>query len=752
MADSANKKNEMGRVYHFRNDSKNKNAVQSTKGEGHKFDYKPSNKKDRDARRRVFERYKAMRDDPIRKEAEKEWDLGRKMYRMWAPERDDEEWGADVILPDGFSAIQTHMQETIDAKFRPTLESVESSDEILAHYNNMIFQHAMDTTDFDAETTKARAASAMMGTAFTREEYRYETREVMDPVSFKDGEIQYEKTEIVDYDDVYTRYVRPENCFFDEAAEDPKYGNDCIYREVLPFETFQEMYGDKPGFKDTDKVVPAGSLHPNTGFFEMAGDIEKNDVEILHYENRLTDSYDVLANNVLIRKGPMPNKHKELSLDVWAFYPVEGQIYGMGIPKIIYTLVEERRTNRNQRIDRGTLQNHKMFLLNDLFDLDEDDLTPRPHGLVRVNTNGLPIQQAVMPLEYGDVPMSSIRLDEELKSDERMAHGMQESSALPNGATATQAAIIKESTQRRINLVNTLLVWNTLIRLGKKKWSNIQFFYPAARMQRVYEDNKWQNKKKYRTIKTPGAEFSIYGDPDKGEPIELRMHEIPGKGRLQLDPTYARFMRNDMDVTMDAAAMAIISKPIQQQQVNEMFDRIMNNPMVARYADGAKAFKRMLIVNNETPRDWMLNEGMTDDDLEMLAENENMLFQRMAQTGKIYMIPPTPGATEAHTKVHLEFTRTAEFERWPEEVRMAFTNHIIGENEGNPNAPGMAELMGGGAGGEEAPGGGPPQGGGGNAVPLGQPGGAPAGAGMGPLPGAPVTGGDVTQGNGPVPM
>lgn len=750
MAAKTKQKNEMGRTYNYRSDSKNKKAVQSTRGEGHEYSYKPKNSKERDARRRIFERFKAMRDDPIRKEAEKEWDLGRKMYRMWAPGRDAEDWGADVILPDGFSAIQTHMQETIDAKFRPTLEGVESSDEVLTFYNNMIFQHAMDTTEFDAETTKARSASAMMGTSFTREEYRYETREVMDPISFKDGEIKYEKTEIIDYDDVYTRYVRPENCFFDEAAEDPKYGNDCIYREVMDHDTFQEMYGDKDGFKNVDKVVPAGSLHPNTGFFEMADDVDKNDVEILHYENRLTDSYDVLANNVIIREDPLPSKHKELSLDVWAFYPVEGQIYGMGIPKLIYTLVEERRTNRNQRIDRGTLQNHKMFLVNDLFDIDEDDLTPRPHGMARVNTNGLPIQQAIMPLEYGDVPISSIRMDEELMTDERRAHGMQESTALQPGATATQAAIIKESTQRRINLVNTLLMWNTLIRLGKKKWSNIQFFYPAPRMKRVYEDNKWTNKKKYRTIKTPGAEFTMYGDPEKGETPELHMHEIPGKGRLKLDPTFARFMRDDMDVTMDAGAMAVISKPIQQQQVNEMFDRVMNNPMVARYADGAKAFKRMLLVNNENPRDWMLNQGMTDDDLEMLAENENLLFQKMAEDGKIYMIPGTPGATEAHTKVHLEITKTAAFEKWPEEVKAALANHIMQENENNPNVPNADELMGEGEGepgGEPELGGGPEQGGGGNAVPLGQPGGASAGSGMGQVPGGVMVGGDVTQGN-----
>lgn len=737
-----------GHVINYRNDAKNKNAVQSTDGNGHVFNYKPANKVDRDARRRIFDRFKLMRDDPIRLEAQKEWDLGRKMYRMWAPERKADDWGADVILPDGFSAMQTYLQETIDARFRPILEGVESSDEVLAWYNNSIFQHAMDTTEFDAETTKARSASSMMGTSWTREEYRYETREVMDPVDFKDGEIKYKKKEILDYDDVYTRFVRNENCFFDPGAEDQKYGMDCIYREVLDYDVYKELYSDKFGFKDTDKVVPAGSLDKRAGFFQMADDMEEKDVEILHYENRLTDSYDVLANNVLIRRGPMPNKHKELTLDCWTFYPIEGRIYGMGIPRIIYSLVEERRTNRNQMLDRNTLQNGGMFLANDLFDLDEEDLTPRPHGLVKVNTNGLPINQAVMPLVYGDTPMSAIRMDETLLVDQRRAHGMGESSELPPGATATQAAIIKESTQRRINLVNTLSAWNTLIRIGKKKWSNIQFFYPAARVERVLENNKWREKKKYRTIKTPGRQFSVYGDPENGEPLELRAQVIPGKGRTLLDPTFARFMLNDYDVTMDAAAMAIISKPIKQQQMNDMFDRVMGNPIVSRYADGLKAFKRMLMVNDENPADWLPGDGMSDAEQQQLAENENMLFVDMVRTNKLFALPGTPNANEAHTLVHMQFTKTKLYQDLPDAIKQLVANHIMEENEKNPNTANVADVLGGGGGGgAPAMGGGPDQGGGGNAVLPGQPGGPAAGEGTAPVPGAPVAGGDVTQGN-----
>lgn len=745
----ADKKNyEAGHVYNYRSNKDNKNAVESTKGDGHEVKYRPSNKKDRDARKRAYERFCAMRDSDLRKEAEKEWELGRKMIRMWAPEKSEDDWGADVVLPDGFSAIQTHLQETIDANFRPVLDGVESSDDILAQYNNNIFQHAMNTTEFDQEMAKARSVAAALGTSFTREEYRYETRIVMDPTSFKDGEMKYTKKEILDWDDVYTRQVRNENCFFDERAEDQKYGNDCVYREILDHDTFVETYKDKDGFKDIDKVVPAGRVDIRSGYFKMANDMDKNDVEILHYENKLYDAYDVLCNNVLIRTGPLPSKHKQLTLDIHTFYPIEGQTWGMGIPRIIYTLVEERRTNRNQRIDRGTMQNHKMFLVNDLFDIDEDDLTPRPHGLAKINTNGLPIQQAVMALEYGDVPASSIRMDEELLADERRAHGMQESIDNQPGGTATQAAIMKESTQRRINLINTLSAWNSLVRVGKKKWSNILFYYPAPRIERIMEDNKWREKKKYRTIKTPGQTFVLYGDPSKGETVELRAQNIQGVGRSRLDPTYARYMKDDFDVVMDVKALAIISKPIKQQQTNEMFDRVMNNPTVARYADGQKALKRMLVVNDEQPSDWMINEGMSEQDMRQIAEQENHMFVDMETSGKIFAIPGTPKATEAHTEVHLAFTRTPIFHALSDALQRAISNHILEENEKNPNTKNMADmnidpnappggqvdplaaLMGGA--------------GGGLAVPPGQPGGPDAGAGGG-MPSPIVAGGDVTN-------
>lgn len=728
------------RQINYRGKKDSKNAVESTKGGGNIYTYRPKNSEERETRRLVWDRYKAMRDDPIRKEEEKQWDLGDKMYRMWAPERDEDDWRADVILPDGFSAIQSHMQETIQLRPRPELEGVESSDQQLESLNNQVFQYAMDVTEFDEESYKARNCSAIRGTAFTIEEYRYETREVSWPTSVKEGEIEYEKTEIVDYDDVYTRFVDNHSIYCD-PVEDAKYMDDYVYREVISLNLFKQLYGNKASYKNVDEVVASKNIDKRAGFFEKANDIEDDEVELLHYESKSRDLRATLCNNVVIQEGPLPSKHKQLSLDVWTFYPIDTSMYGMGIPRIIYTLLEERRSGRNMSLDRQKLHLNKMFFANDLFDIDEEDLTPRPHGLVKINTQGQDIRNVIYPMEYGDLPVSSLRMDQMLQDDERRAHGIDDMNQAQNvGGTATEAAILSEATQKRINLINTLQNWTTLKRLGQKKWSNVQFFYPAPRMERIFEDNKWREKKVYKTIKTEGKQFELHGDPEKGEEVELREKEITGSARLNLDNSFSKYLQGRFDVIIKASSNTVESKAVKRAEMRETMAFVSNNPVFMQHLDGQKSLKRIFDISGENPSDWMNNDGRTAEDMKVLAEQEHSILIRMAESNKIFLMPGTEGATPEHTEEHLNFANSPAFQDLPAPFQQILADHIIQEVGNDPNVD--LSAIGGNPAAQQAPGGGPPQGGGGNAVPVGAPGGGiPGGVG-----GGVVAGGDVTAG------
>ena len=723
----------------YRNKKNNKAAAAQVSAKESSFGYRPKNKKDTSARKRVFDRFESMKSDPLRQEAEKQWDLGDKMYRLWSPVRDQRDWRADIVLPDAFSAVQSHMQETVNLRPRPTIKGVEAQDAPLEQFASTVFNYAMDNTEFDQETFKARNASAIRGTAFTLEEIRYETRDVQMPSSYENGEMKYKKKTIVDYDDVYTRFIDNYSAFFDPGAEDQKYGQDCAVREVISIDTFKSLYTDKAGYKDTDAVVAAGDVPKNVGYFKIASDMDANDVEIIHYWNRLNDEYCVLANNVLIRCTPLPSTHKELPMDVWTFYPIPGQIYGMGIPYIIHTLVEERRSIRNMTLDRQKMHIAKMFIVNDLFDIQEEDLTPRPHGLIRLNTNGLPLNQAIQPLEYGDTPGSALRIDEMLKEDERRAHGMDDRPAIQQGGTATEAAIVKESAQARINLINTLSNWNTMVRLGRKKWANVQFLYQGKRMERIVEDNKTVDKLVYRNIKTQGMQFEIKADDEDGTNAQLVASTVPGYGSFRMNESFAQYMDRNYDVIMDAESTPVISKAIKRAQVNEMSQFLLGNPLFARFLDLEGSLRRYVTVNEESPADWLMGGNMSTEQQRQSAQNENEVFMQMEESGQIFALPGTPNATEAHNEVHLDFMQTKAFDALSEPVKRVFKQHVQEEIEKNPALAEAAGLMGGSQGG-------------GNAVPNGMPGGPAVDDASAAAAGvvAPTAGGDVTAGAAPL--
>lgn len=662
----------------------------SEEGEAHPA-YHP-NKRQRAIRRKVWTRYRDMADNQWRKEAERDWDMADKMFRQWMPERDPDDWRADISLPDGFAAIQAQMQETIDRMSRPELKRVEDSDTAKAAFANAIMTYNMDRTGFDFQYFKAKYAAAIRGTSFLFNYYRVDKRKVHDPTGVNDdGTLKYKEKEVIDFDDDYTEFVENEYIFTDETGSHVDDLRDMVRREILHEDEFRRIYKDKPGFVDVEKVK-CGDDTGTRSYFRLAHDMHGEDIEILHYYNRATDEYLVLANNVAIYDGYLPYKHKELPIAVVYHYMIPGFFWGMGIPKVIWQLSEERRSLRNQNLDRQKLQLNKSFVVKDNAGLDEEELFSRPHALIEVNSAGGSLSETITALEYGDVPASYFRTEEVLLEDIRRAHGIDDRIQGVNvGGTATEAAILKESSQKRINLLARLVEMDTMVRLGRLKWSNIQFFYPAPRVERVTEDNEEREKKVYKKITVKGKQFEVVKD-DQGK-TSLRFNEVNGDSSFALDGKMAKFMEGDFDVVVNAEARSVLSKPIQQAKVTEMFTLLLSNPNVAAVLDPKKAVFRYLEVNEENPKNWMKGDGRTVHEMRALAEGENVV---MAQG---VPLPGTEGADEEHTLVHINFTQTSDFEKLPQVVQQIIKNHILEEHDQNPATGSAADLLGGAQGG-----------------------------------------------------
>ncbi len=657
--------------------------------------YNPGKRK-RAIRRKVYERFYWLRDEGLRQEAEADWETADKEYGMVTETIDPDDWRSHLSLPDAFSAIQTQAQETIERKARPILRGTEESDEPIEQFSNAVLNYNMDNTGFDYQYFLAKLAASIRGTSFLLDYWRLDKRTVKDPVSVDDdGNITYKNKEIIDFDDDYSEWIPNEYIFIDEKAKHVDEAVDMFKREILNIDEFHRLYDDKPGFFDTEFVAPGGDTTTRS-YFKLPKDVTEQDVEVLHYFNRSTDSYWCVANNVTVCDEPLQTKHKELPVSVIYQYRQPGRFWGIGIPKVIHMLSEERKSIRNLNMDRQKIIVGGAFLHNNAFDIDDEDEVLYPGKWISIDTNGQPVGQAIQQLQMSDVPPSYFRTEEILLQDERRATGIEDRLESSAASTATEAAIKKESILKRVNMVAITNEMDAIIRIGKIKWSNIQFFYGTPRMQSIANDNEKREEKIFRTINVDGKRFSIVTDNGKKK---LRMEDIQGKSGLTLKPEFARYMNKNFDITVDADIFTPVSKAIEQTKKTEIFSLMLSNPATMSVMDINGAAADVLTVNNIKPDKWLRNPENNRHAMMMLAESENIVMAAGQP------LAGTDGANEDHTLVHLMFTKTEAFQQLPFEAQQIIMNHILEEHDANPATGSSADLLGAaGLGGQEAPG------------------------------------------------
>lgn len=677
-----------------------------------KVGYNPKNKQEREVRRQTYYRYYQMRDNDWRSEAEREWEMADKEYQLWMSDEalssmttqgstgnqfsytyatqniaDPDETRSHLKLPDAFSAIQSHMQETVNRKSRPTLTATNSSEEPRQEFANSILNYNMNNTNFDYHWYMSGLGAAIRGTSVLRDYYRVDRRWVNDIDDVDDdGNMTFKPRQITDFDDDMTEWIPNEFFYIDEKARQIDYADDAVYREIMNIRDFQRIYGGKNNFINQDLVTRGGETTTRS-FFKLPKDITGNDVEVLHYYNRALDAYWVVANNVVIHYGPLPTKHKELPFAVRYYYRVPGRFWGMGIPRIIHMLAEERNSIRNMNMDRQHGQINQMFLHNNMYDIDEEDLIWRPGGLISIDTNGQPIDNAIKPLVLPDIPASYFKTDQIMIQDIGRAIGIDLEKEQEASPTATAAALKQENYLKRIVMIAQLDEMETIMRVGRLKWSNIQFFYPKGRMDTIYEDEEEKQQQVLKTITTEGKKFEIKNV--NGTPT-LSMEDIQGASELQINKKMAKYLEGNFDVSVDATQFQPVSRAVQQTKVTELYSLFIGNPNTAALMDIGKSMSRVLEVNDEKPKDWLAGFNQDPGTAMLAAETENRVMAASQPLG------PTPGATEEHTLVHIMFTQSQEYNTLVQthpEIRQIFANHIMGEHEANPATGSAGEAM-----------------------------------------------------------
>lgn len=676
------------------------------------------NKKEREVRRQVYIRFYQMRDNDWRTRAEHEWGMSDVEYEQFMdaagevyslsqssmpggtssgvdyayssaaqPIADPDETLSRLKLPDAFAMIQSHMQETVARKSRPTLTGTNSSDEPVEEFANSVMNYSMNNTNFDYNWFMSGLSAAIRGTSFLYEYYRVDKRWVKDIDDVdEEGNLTFKDKLITDFDDAMTEWLPNEFCYLDEKARQIDLALDGVRREILNIREFQRIYGQKKNFINQQYVHRGGDTSTRS-YFKLPKDITGNDVEVLHYHNRALDLYWVCANNITIHYGPLETKHKEIPFAVRYYYRIPGRFWGMGIPRILHMLASERSSIRNLNMDRQNLQINKMFLHNNLFDISEEDLVSRPNGLISIDAQGQSLDNVLKPLEYGDVPASYFKTDQIMVEDMVRATGIDVRLEDQPSSTATEAALSKEAFLKRINMIAQLDEMETIVRIGRLKWSNIQFFYPLGRMDTIYEDNEEKQRQVYKTITTRGKKFDII---DINGTPSLRKEDVTGASSFELNKKMAKYLEGNFDISIDATQFQPTSRVVQQTKVTELYSLFLSNPATQGLMDIGKSMSRVLELNDEKPSDWLAGFNQDPGTAMLMAERENDVMKAGQPLG------PTPGATEEHTLMHIMFTQSQEYNQvvmQHPEIKQIFANHIMGEHEANPATGTAAEAM-----------------------------------------------------------
>lgn len=667
--------------------------------------YKPDEEQRKTLAYVYRDRYKAMQEAEERSDEAKKWDKWERQMEQYRPDRasvDDDSWQSNHVSPVTVSIVQSAISELIDQTIRPFYGPNGTEKQAKADLMQHIWDWGWRTANSDLMMYDVFWDALGDGTAITQEYYRQDRRIIRDVVLGKDNVFEEKETERMAYDDIYGEVVKLQDFFVDETArgfDGPHAARDCIRRFIMDIDDFYLMYKDTSWDQyDNAKLVQAGGDTAYYEYYEPPNTIDKTrQVEVLHYWSiKPKDRFVIVANDVVIRDGPNPYKHKELPFVRWVDVRRPHRFYGKGEPDLLESIQSETDTLRRMIIDRNHLDIDKMFMVSNRIGLTDEDLIARPHGMIPTDdVNG------AKAIEYGDIPRSVELSLQSLEDDAVMVTGINpRQQALPEAATATAAALIKEGTLKRIKLKLWLMQKESFVRLSQLRTENFFQFYSQPRLQKIAGDAESQEYQ--AEVAQLEKEGLLQQDDDGNQYAELPRqiglkNTKAGKdasGDLALSgmngyssynlkaEDFLPLPRGGYAIYFDSGPNIQISKPLQQQANLELFDRFVPIAMqVPGSYDIVKLGDMVLKDADKNPMDLRPDAPGADQDAQMLqnslqlAQMENSL---MAQ-GKD--VPATPYAQPAHTRIHLLFMNTPGIAKLPTEnpIKQALAKHAMGE-------------------------------------------------------------------------
>lgn len=662
-------------------------------------------KERKDTIRMVYDRKYQMEMSEDRQRFMRDIDRWEKQWEGYRVPKGADDWQSNHTVPLTLSVVETALSEIIKQNLKSYILPRGKEDVTRAKIMRWMLDYAEQVSNGEMFLYDAIHEILINGTVIGQELYRVDRRKIGE-ISLKGDKEVVTYKDIVDYDDVDSEVVKHQDFFIDEFARSftgSYAARDCIRRYIMNIDDFHAQYDDSPWDQFGDaKYVKAGGadidyyewFKPPQGF-----DTSKQ-VEVLHYWNKPKDKWMIVANEVLIRDNPNPYKHKQLPFMRGVDIKRAHHFYAKGEPELLESVQDEINILRRMIIDRNHLDIDKMFLVSNKLGFSDEDMIARPHGLIPTDDTN-----ATKAVEYGDIPRSVELSLKHLEDDATISTGINpRAQAMPTAGTATEAAILKESTLRRIETKIFLLKKEFLTRRDQLRVSNMLQFYTQPKLEKIVgevESEKAKAKlaelntkgalviqgntpfeKVNRQITTPNVQLTF---DDKGKLVE---EPIQGDGFFELKPDYyVPISRGGFNIKFNVSANIEISKALMQTKMLELYDRIMQTALqVPGSYDPVKLGDMVIEEYDKNPDDYKVDqqpqEGQPNDQEQRLQAQIQLASFENQMIMKGQDVPATQYASPAHTQIHTEFMNSPTFQQIPDEdqkIATIFTKHVMGE-------------------------------------------------------------------------
>ena len=573
------------------------------------------------------------------------WNMDYKEWSMW---HEYLEGRSNLKSPISFSPVEAAMSEFQDNMVGVTLTPTDENDKEKVKVYEKILEHIHYKGVSNRTNAETFKECLITGTAITYTGWFSRSREVELILGSADVEKELEKDDnkkkvdenkpltkkktITEYDDVVDIPVSIYEFFIDPDARcmrGPAYeATDCIWRQTPGIEQFRAEFKDSLDpfviQENINKVVPAmvaeRMYYDGLAFFRAPQDIaQKDKVELLKYYNKSTDEYCIIANDVLIRKGPLPYNHKQLPFSLHRYVTWPHLFYGVGIPVVLESLQAEDETLRNMMLDQMKLNlNPPIFITSDIYsDIDQ--------GWDRIEP-GLKIEVG------GPVGPDSVRWFEgsQYRPDYfQMRNIIHEDSVAAIGISPLAYAVPKPGEAVRNNVMG-LEGTMKMIKKGIKNWADgyretvmqkiaiVRQFYPDSKVE-ILNPATGETEEQNRKIRLDGAAIV---EETVGDVTRLKEDKINGYSFFELKDDYFD-LSGELDVMVDVDSLLPMSQALKVQSIDQALAQLaplMMNPG-ATQAPGVVALMREYVETHGLSKK-ILEQFQNDNSREELQKAE----------------------------------------------------------------------------------------------------------------------------------